>query len=494
MSTPTGSASIPDLGTRSTRNGVVGALGAWGRFAVQFATVVTVARMLGPEQYGMAATVLIFTTLAEFLRTSGIVNAVIQRDDLTPERTATVHLVSSVIGASVAVCAASVYLALGGGIDLALGFALIIAATGVSAIPSALLTRELRTFPLVAGELVAALLSCALAVALASTGAGGASLVWQSAAYATLTAVFVLIAGRRPRAVRAPLREVRAYLRFGGHSAVTQGSRFAAQNSDRMLLTITTTGAEAGLYVQASQLVALPIAQVTGPLHRVVLPAMSRLTADTRAFRACFRAAASVISLTLLPVFAALGVVAEPLILTLFGPEWSGSVALFRVLVVNGIGAALIFLSSWVFVATGRARTQSRITLATAAVTVAAVCAGALFGSAGIAVGLAAATTASVIPTFVIARRGTGLRLGDLIRPLGPGAAVAAIVAAAAWTATVLSPGPSYVTLLSGGGAAASAYLLGVAAVPSARRRVRTLISHTRSRHAGSRTRTEADA
>lgn len=494
MSTATGTAPTPGLAARSVRNGLTGALGAWSRFAVQFATVVVVARMLGPEQYGIAATVLVFTTLAEFLRTSGVVNAVIQCRDLTPARAATVHVVSCVIGAGAAVCAASVYLALGGRTDLALGFGVIIAATGVSAIPAALLTREMRTFPLVAGELVAALLSCALAVVLASTGAGGASLVWQSAAYATLTAVFVLLAGRRPCARRAPLRDVRPYLGFGGHSAVTQSSRFAAQNSDRMLLTLTASGAEAGLYVQANQLVALPIAQVAGPLHRVVLPALSRVTTDVRAFRACFRAAAAVMSLTLFPVFAALAVVAEPLILTLFGPEWSGSVALFRILVLNGIAAALVFLSSWVFVATGRARTQSRVTLATAAVTVAAVYAGALFGSAGIAVGLAASTTASVVPTFLVARRGTGLRMADLIRPVGPGAAVAAIVAAGAGAATVLWPSPPHLSLLYTGAAAASAYILGVAAVPSARRRVTTLISHTRFRGAGSRTRTEADA
>ncbi len=481
------------LRTRSLRGGLVAAAGAWIRFAVQFGTVVIVARILGPEQYGIAAVVLIFTTLAELLRTSGIVNAVIQRPDLTSDRAAALHRVSWVVASLIGIAGALVYAATGGTALYAVLFAGIIASAGFGAIPGALLVREMRTLPLVASELAAAVVGCALAMWLAATGAGGAALVWQAAAYSVLTTAAVLVAGGWRRRDRASLRDVREYLRFGGHSAVTQGARFVSQNTDRSVLAATATAAEAGLYVQAGQLVMLPLAQVTGPLHRVVLPALSRLKDDADGFRRYFRGTAAVMSLTLLPLFATLAVIAEPLITTLFGAQWSGSVGLFRILALNAIGATLVFLSSWVFVATGRARTQSWVTLATAVASVAGVLIGAAHGPVGIAIALATVSISSAVPTFLVARRGTALRMRDLITPMLPGWGVAVSASLASLATISALPASPAVALISGLAASAAGYIVGVAAIPAARRRVTALrpLIPGRLRPEGSATRKE---
>lgn len=229
----------------------------------------------------------------------------------------------------------------------------------------------------------------------------------------------------------------------------------------------------------------LPLAQITGPLHRVVLPALSRLKDDPVSFRSYFRGTAAIMSLTLLPVFATLAVVAGPLIDTLFGPAWAGSVPLFQILVINGCGAAFVFLSSWVFVATGRARTQSRLTLATSGLSVSGVLVGSAFGPSGIAVALAAAGLLTAIPVFLVARRGTGLRVRDLFQPMVPGAVVAACAALAGMAGVATAPDSSALGLVCGLGASAIAYAAAISAVPAARRHAIRLISLTRSRPDG---------
>src|SRR5689334_22157588 len=127
------------LRRQTVRGGLVTAVGTWARFAIQFGTVVAIARMLGPEQYGIAAIVLVFATLAELIRTSGVVNAVIQRSDLTPARAATLHWFCCAVGATIGVAGAALYLVVGGTPANGLLFAVLVFSAGVGAVPAALL-------------------------------------------------------------------------------------------------------------------------------------------------------------------------------------------------------------------------------------------------------------------------------------------------------------------------------------------------------------------
>ena len=110
---------------------------------------------------------------------------------------------------------------------------------------------------------------------------------------------------------------------------------------------------------------------------------------------------------------------------------------------------------------------------------------------AGIATALVLTSLGAAVPTFFVARRGTSLRLRDLVVPMLPGAGVAAVVAVAVLATVALVPASPLTALVAGVGAAAVSYVLGIVLIPAARRRVRALITHGRSRPRGTAPRKE---
>jgi O-antigen/teichoic acid export membrane protein len=179
--------------------------------------------------------------------------------------------------------------------------------------------------------------------------------------------------------------------------------------------------AASGLYVQAMQLMTLPLDQIGAAVQRIAVPAMAG--ADTVVLRRRFRRVVVTVTLLAWPFLAVLGVLADPVVRLLFGVEWLGSAALLPFLVVAGGAQALGFTAVWYFIASGRAGRQVRWALVTQPVVVGALLVGTLWGPQGMAAAYAVACTGLVVPAFLVATRGSGLRLRDLGLPALPAAA-----------------------------------------------------------------------
>ena len=71
------------LGRTAARGTAVTLLGQWSGFVMQTLSVVVLARLLTPHDYGIVTGVLVLTGLAELLKDLGLGAATIQRRDLT---------------------------------------------------------------------------------------------------------------------------------------------------------------------------------------------------------------------------------------------------------------------------------------------------------------------------------------------------------------------------------------------------------------------------
>lgn len=416
--------SSAELGRAALRGGLVTAGSTALRFLMQFGTVVVVARILGPAEYGFAAVMLVFVTLAEVLRGSGLATAVLQRTDLNPQIASRVHYISACISAVIA----TLFLVLVAPLGQALSeprlprYAPLIAAVlllaGMTAVPQALLARSLR-FTLIAGvELLASATGCATAIALATAGFGAGSLAWQAATVALFTFIGMQCLGGwwpgRPssRASSSP------YVRFGLNMAATQTTRYLSQNLDRVLLSATSGALATGLYSQAMQLVQLPLGQLSAPLQRVVLPILSRLVHDPKDYAAFFRRALHVFVLALWPTMAILVVVAPDLVSLVFGSAWRGSGDTMRLLSGIGFAAPLVFGTSWVLVSNGRVSAQTKLVLAVALATIVAIIMGAKHGATGVALAVSISAVVGVAPALLLAVRNSSLCYSDVFTPL----------------------------------------------------------------------------
>lgn len=485
---PPATPSSPRLATALARGGISTAIGVWGRFVLQFGTVIIVARIIGPVEYGFAAIVLVFSSISELLRGSGLASAVLQRRDLTDAIASRVHFISCTIGAVLGIALIAAAPAVGSLIGdqrvatYSPALAAVLVCAGIAAVPTALFSRNLRFHALAAIDFGAAALGCAVAVALAVTGWGAASLVWQAVAVTAVQCGAVLIAGRWRPTRPAPREAARPYVSFGLNAAITQTARYVSQNLDRVLLGAAGTSAAVGVYAQAMQLIQLPVAQLSAPLQRVIIPGLSRLQGESKRYRNYFRRVLALFTLVLWPVLALVALLAPEIIGILFGEAWLASAGLMRLLLGVGFAAPLVFAASWVFVSTGNARAQSALTVGIAAFTIPAILLGLQHGAGGMAVAVSAASLASTVPALVLACRRSPLRAGDVLRPLLWPAVVTVLAAGAAALAISFAETP-LVRLLLGGGVAMAVAGAAIAGIPPIRASALSLLALVRKRN-----------
>lgn len=442
------------LATGAVRGAAVTAAGTAARFAVQLGTTVVLARLLGPHAYGFAAVTVVIGGLVELLRASGLATVITRAPQLSGRSASTLHLISIAIGITAAgavVLAAPAIASLTGFADhrqlvVLLGLAFIPA--GVVAVPGAVLVRNLR-FGVVSGaEVVAMVTAASVAVLLAVTGAGAVALAAQLLVFTTVIAVVVTL--RCPWRASRPARprELRADLGLAVSLSGVQVLTFLSRNVDRLIVGAAFGPSAAGLYAQASQLLVLPLDQLAAPLQRVAVPVLARVQADRERFVDYYRRLAGTAALVLWPVFTILAAAAGPLIELLFGPAWSGSVPIFRVLAIAGIAQTVGYVTVWVFVATGQGKQQALWALVSRPIVAAACFLGIPFGPIGMATTVSVVSVLFVVPGFLVAARRPGLRLADLIAPLAGPAAVAIVAgSAAACTAAVVVDLPPFVAV-----------------------------------------------
>lgn len=465
------------LASAAARGGLVTAAGTATRFVVQLLTTVLIARILGPAEYGFAVVVVLVTGVAELLRVGGTGAVVNRVPVLTGATATTLHLLSTAVGvllaAAVALSAGPMAAALGfpesvGALRL---LAVVFATAGTSAVPTALLARNLRFAPVALLEVAAMAVGVTVALVLALHGAGSAALVAQAVVFAVLLAVGTVVACPWRPTRPASLRVMRADLVFAGDVSFVQLLNFAARNLDKVVVGAVFGPAAAGLYAQAGQLLTIPLEQVNGPLQRVAVPVLARVAGDRTRFVRYHRAVTALTGYVLWPTFAVLAVLADVVVDLLFGPAWSGSVPIFRVLVIAGFAQTLGYVTVWVFVATGQGRLQSIWALVSRPVVLASFFAGLPWGVTGMAAAFSICSLVLVVPGFLVAGRAPGLRLRDLVVPVLRPAVVGAVAGGAALSTRFADlPTPGAVALGAAGAVVVAAAF--VVVVPSVRRDV----------------------
>lgn len=112
--------------------------------------------------------------------------------------------------------------------------------------------------------------------------------------------------------------------------------------------------ASLGLYALSYELANLPTTELVFPIQRAVFPGYSRIASDPIQLREAFLKVLSVVAIVTVPAGALIGLLANPLVLTLLGPRWLGAVPLIEVLALFGIVRSLHGPNGSIYLALGR--------------------------------------------------------------------------------------------------------------------------------------------
>lgn len=449
-----------------------------GRVGLQMVTLLLLARLLPPADFGLAALVVAVSGFVLIWRDLGTATAIVRERTLRPTLVNAVFWLN--VGVGLAIAGLMVLLreplaAVLGELRLSPLLALVACSfplQGAAAVHQALLERDGRFGALAAIELTAGLLGLSSAVAAALAGWGAKSLVLQTVVSSAVScALLWWRSGWRP-AARLQAGELRGLLHFSGHLTAFNVVNYATRNADTVLIGRVLGPGVLGAYSLAMRVALFPVQHLTWAASRAMLPVMNRPQQAEGELATLYLRSLALITLLSAPLMAGLFVLREDFVAVVLGPQWPLTADLLAWLAPVGFVQSMVSTVGPVYLAHGRSDVLMRMGLTSLALVVAALVVGLPYGPQATAAAYLAAFMIQA-PVFLhLTLRRLGRGLGDLGGVLAaPTAGVAALMLAIAglqslsWMAAWPAPLRLLALTVVGGAAyAALAWSLGRAA------------------------------
>ena len=414
---------VPDaLKNKAIQGGALAIATQATTFGLRTASLVVLARLLLPEDFGLVAMVTAVTGFLRLFRDAGLSLVTVQRSTLSVEQSSTLFWINLATGGLlVSLCIAIAPAAVAFyqeprllWLTAVLSGSFLLDAAGAQ--HYALLRRQMRFRTLVVIDIVSLVMSLGVGIAMAASG-------WQ---YWALVATAVIGPGvttagswiatgwipGKPRRVTG----LRSMLRFGGTMTGNNVVTYLASNAEKVLLGRFWGPGALGLYGRAYQLISMPTDQLNMTVGwAVAFPILSRLQVDQpRLMRVFLRMYSLVLSVTI-PVTIGFVLFAEDLILVLLGPRWDAAAVLLRLLGPAVLAFELINPFTWLLVATGQVERHLKMSLVMAPLIIAAYVVGLQYGPTGVAFGYSAMMSLLVVPMIAWAKKGTLISSWDVV-------------------------------------------------------------------------------
>jgi O-antigen/teichoic acid export membrane protein len=338
-----------------------------GRALTLVATAI-VARLVSPSDFGLVALALAFMAFLDMLQGLGVPEALVIEDEEEVEETAeTVFVIAVAVGFGLMVATAALGPVAAEFFDQprltsimpVLGANFLLLALGSTHYALAQKRIDFRSRTI--AELADVVARGGTGIALAVAGAGVWSLViGYLAGTAALTIALWRLVPWRPR-LRPQRAHMRRLITFGG-TLTGVGFMGAILTQFDNLVIGKQLGAEAlGFYSIATRLPYLLIVNLAVVAGQVLYPAFATLKGEDmrRGFLTSLRYAVMIA----LPLTAGLGILAEPLVIGLFGDQWHGAVTAAQVLALWALMSPIAIVCGTAYKSRGRPDIQLKLAI-----------------------------------------------------------------------------------------------------------------------------------
>lgn len=404
--------------------GVFWTISGTGALALlRFISLVVLARLLDPQDFGVMAAALVVVGLSKFISEMGVGPAIVQRKVLESQDFGTALSLSMIFGGFL--CLTCILIS----DQVALFFdepaigavlralAVVFLIRSVSVPSEALLQRRLELRRLVRIEVASYALGYLLvAVTCALAGLGVWSLVFAYLGDAFLRSLFLAMQSEVSLAPSMNWRSAKSMLTYGGGLTVGRLVNFLALKSDNIVIG-RALGADAlGLYDRVFLLVSMPADFVGRLFVRVLFPSLSRIQDNVVALRENFARGLVLISLVSGFVAAILIVLGPEIVDLVLGSKWKGTASAFQIL-----GCGLLFRcgykhSEQVVKACGKAFGWAWRQLVYGGAVVAGAVIGVAWGLNGVAIGVTIAVLVNYILMLQMVRSLAEISVRELMQ------------------------------------------------------------------------------
>lgn len=423
-------------------------IGNTGSQIINFALGLILARLLMPAEFGMVATILIFTSLAGFVAGGGMGQAIVRAKEASKRDFDLLFTLQALIGLAIVGFFFAIAPWFGRWYenplyaDLLRVAALSFLVRPFFNVPSNMLHRDMRFKAKTAVQLSNLVVYNGIALSLAWLGHGPWSLI--------LAGLFSAVAGALQFAWYARWRPGLCFdfaragelMRYGLLASSNNIVYYVRSQLPTFMLSRSFGPAGVGLFNKAESLAMRPHSFITGSVYEVLFRALAKEQDNLDTSRYLFFRSLSLVAVYGLPFYLGFLWLAEPLVVTLFGHRWADSAAPLMILSLAAPLMMIENLSGAVLAARNCLGKELVAQVIVIFIAGAAIMAGLPYGMEGVATGLLVATLYMSIHMFWLAKQSLRARWIDLARAFTPAALLNAILAAALWLAQQLVPPP----------------------------------------------------
>lgn len=411
----------------------------WSGQVLTWVSTVLVARMLTPEDYGIVAMAMAFIGIVGMVSEFGVGSAVLNFRDLNRDKVSQINGISLALGVGgfVLSCIAAAPLSwffktpelVLVTIVLGSGFILL----GLKAVPYGLLQKDMRFKFLALVEGFQMLIQAIGVVGFALLGLSYWTLVVGNLLGTLVGTIFLVVV--RPCRFSIPrfsqLREVLAY------SSDVVGTRvlwYAYSTSDTFIVGRLLGQAALGAYSFGLALANMAVEKVSGMSYQVTGSLFAAVQHDHAALRRYVLILTEGFAVISFPITIGLGLVAEELVLVVFGEKWLPMVPPLEILAFSASYRSISTIASQVLFATKDSRPSLKNAILCAAIFPPAFLVASYWGTVGIAMVWVLIHPPLNYRMSAYVFRAIGLSHGEYWRSMMP-----AIVASAVMTGAVLA-------------------------------------------------------
>lgn len=303
------------------------------RTVSQLAVGIVLARLLGPEPFGLVAVAWLVLGLGNLIADFGFGAALVQRREISESDIRFVFTVQLLIGLCLTVLVAG-----SAGlvarvfnepdvVPVVRALSLVFALQACGQTAASLLRRGLDFRGLQIAQVTSYLLGfLALGIPLAYAGLGVWSLVIGQLAQSLLFAAFLYLRVRHP--VRPLFAGKLAFFDFGSKVMGINLLNWSIINIDTFFVGRYFGTIDLGLYNRAYTLMSTSMTSITSVLQAVLFSSYSKIQDQSEALRRGYLASSGMVALIVVPPFAAVAVVPQTVIEGLYGTRWLEAVPL----------------------------------------------------------------------------------------------------------------------------------------------------------------------
>lgn len=388
----------------------------------QVITLVILARLLVPAEFGLITSSLVVIGFLNIFKDLGISAAVIQKQNITEEFLSSIYWIILIIGAVMNILLffsahpiAEFYNSKElTGILRVLSFSFPI--TSLTIMQRTLLEKELRFKQIAIYESIAVVVSSACAITLAYIGFGVWSLVIQNLANAlTLSFILWIKSSFKPK-FKFSLYEIKSIYNFSINLSGFNIVNFFVRNTDYILIQKYLGEQQLGYYNIAYRMMLYPLQNITSVFSRVMFPVYSKLQDNNPKIREMYIELANNVALISFPLMLGVTASADILVRSLLGNKWLPTIPLLMLLAPIGMVQSVYTLAGTIFQAKGRTDIWFKWGLLTGIIFIASFIIGLKWGIYGVAFGYLVANLVTMYPGLRIPFNLIDLNVGDFVK------------------------------------------------------------------------------